>query len=68
MTKRVRLLDEKCNCCERQLNSWDKRVSKALAYQYPCCERCIAAEYDMETEALRVRMEHYLGIRPCLGI
>lgn len=63
-----RWLQEYCNNCGRQINTWDKRISKVLAYQYPCCESCIAREYDMEEEALRRRMEDVLGMRPCLGI
>ena len=66
--KKVEWLDETCNNCNQQINIWDKRISKILAYRYPCCEACIAREYDMDIEALRNRMEHYLGIRPCLGL
>ena len=65
---RLRWLDKYCNKCGNQLNSWDARLSKALAYKYPCCESCIAAEYDMTAMELRDRMEDYFGIRPCLGI
>lgn len=64
----IKWLDETCNCCGKQINSWDKRISKALAYKYPCCEKCIAKEYDVAVEALRSRMEDYFGIRPCMGI
>ena len=39
-------LDEYCNSCGRQINTWDKRISKVLAYKYPCCEDCIAKEYQ----------------------
>lgn len=60
--------DEYCNICGRQLNSWDKRLSKALAYKKAVCESCIAKEYDMDKGALRSRMEDYFGIQPCLGI
>jgi len=63
-----RLLDIECNICSRQLNSWDARLSKTLAYKIPVCETCIAAEYDMDVEALRNRMENYFDIRPCQGI
>ena len=66
--KKLEWLDETCNNCDTRINSWDKRISKVLAYKYPCCESCIAKEYDMDIEALRDRMERYLGIRPCLGI
>jgi len=34
-----------CNICSKELNSWDKRISKVLAYKLPVCEACIAAEY-----------------------
>lgn len=68
MEQTMRWLDESCNNCGRQLNSWDKRVSKALVYRYACCEACIAKEYDMEVDSLRARMEHYFGMRPCLGL
>ena len=66
--KSLKWLDETCNNCGQQINSWDKRISKVLAYRYPCCEACIAREYDMDIDVLRERMEHYLGIRPCLGL
>jgi hypothetical protein len=65
---RLKWLEEYCNKCGNQLGSWDARLSKALAYKYPCCESCIAAEYDMTATELRDRMEDYFGIRPCLGI
>ncbi len=61
-------LDEYCNSCGRQISTWDKRISKVLAYKYPCCEDCIAKEYDMEPEDLRRRMENVFGMRPCLGL
>lgn len=66
--EKIKWLNENCNSCGKQINSWDKRISKALVYRYPCCEACIAKEYDMDIDALRNRMEHYFGIRPCLGI
>lgn len=68
MAQKIRWLDESCNICGRQLNSWDKRVSKALVYRYACCEYCIAKEYDLDVEALRRRMEHYFNMRPCMGL
>lgn len=64
----LKWLDENCYNCGVQLNSWDKRCSKALAYCQPMCEACIALEYDMEVEALRSRMEDFFGMRPCIGI
>ena len=68
MMAKLAWLDRYCNKCGNQLNSWDARLSKALAYKYPCCESCIADEYGMTAEELRNRMEDYFGIRPCLGI
>lgn len=51
--KSLKWLDEACNNCGQQINSWDKRISKVLAYRYPCCEACIAREYDMDIDVLR---------------
>ncbi|WP_270234718.1 hypothetical protein [Clostridium fessum] len=50
------------------LNSWDARISKTLAYKYPCCEKCIAKEYDKTPGELREQMENFFGMRPCQGI
>jgi hypothetical protein len=66
--ERVKWLDKNCNSCGAQLNSWDARLSKALAYKYQVCEKCIAKEYDMEVDALRNKMEDFFGMRPCQGI
>lgn len=66
--KRVKMLDINCNKCSCQLNSWDERLSKVLAYKTPVCEKCIAEEYDMDVESLRERMENYFGMIPCLGL
>jgi len=65
---KVRQLDEYCNICGDQLNTWDARLSKTLAYKNPVCEKCIAKEYDMEVDALREWMEDIFEMRPCLGI
>ena len=65
---KLRWLDQDCNKCGNQLNSWDARLSKALAYKYACCESCIAGEYDLSAEELRDCMEDYFGMRPCQGI
>lgn len=67
MTK-IKWLDINCNICKKQLNSWDVRLSKTLAYKNPVCEKCIAQEYDMDIEALRSRMEDFFGMRPCQGL
>ena len=63
---KVKWLEETCNNCGCQINSWDKRISKTLAYRYPNCEKCIAEEYDMNVEDLRERMERFFGMRPCM--
>lgn len=68
MPEKVKWLEQYCACCGEQLNSWDARCSKALAYKKPLCERCIAKEYDMDVETLRSRLEGWFGMRPCLGI
>ena len=65
---RVKWLDEYCPICGRQLNSWDKRSSKALAYKNAVCERCISREYDISEEELRAKLEDWFGMRPCMGI
>jgi len=65
---KVKLLDEQCNICDSQLNSWDARLSKTLAYKHAVCEKCIAKEYDMDVDKLRSRMEDFFGIRPCQGL
>jgi len=61
-------INKNCNSCEAQLNTWDMRLSKTLAYKYPVCEKCIGREYDLEISELRNKMEHYYDIRPCIGI
>lgn len=66
--QRVKWLDENCHVCGEQINSWDKRCSKALAYKHTVCEKCIAKEYDLEVATLRSRLEHHFGLRPCLGL
>lgn len=66
--KRIVWTDETCNSCEKRLNSWDIRLSKALGYKYPICEECIAKEYDVTIDELRSIAEHHFGMTPCLGI
>lgn len=65
---KLKRVDQYCNCCGNQLNSWDLRCSKALAYKIPVCEKCIAEEYDETIESFRSRMEWFFGIRPCIGL
>ena len=61
-------IDKNCNKCDTQLNTWDAKLSKALAYKLPICEKCIAKEYDLTVEELRDKMENFFGMRPCIGI
>lgn len=63
-----KLIDKDCNVCGKQLNTWDAKVSRILAYRKPVCENCIAKEYDMTTDDLRARIENFFGERPCMGI
>jgi NMD protein affecting ribosome stability and mRNA decay len=65
---KLQWLDINCHSCGRQLNSWDERLSKALAYKKTVCESCIAKEYDISSDELRDKMEDYFGMRPCQGI
>lgn len=68
MSTRVVWLDEFCVACGSQINSWDKRCDKALAYKNPTCENCIAKEYGVDKDELRDKMEDFFGMRPCVGI
>ena len=36
-----------CPVCGGEVNSWDKRCSRALGYQQIVCEDCIAEEYQI---------------------
>lgn len=65
---KVKLLDINCRLCKKQLNTWDAKVSKILAYKTPLCEKCIAKEYDITTDELRDKIENFFGERPCMGI
>lgn len=68
MADKVKWLDINCNQCGQQLNSWDVRLSKTLAYKFPVCEKCIAKEYDRDVAWIRNYFERAFGMRPCLGI
>ena len=35
--KKLEWLDETCNNCDTRINSWDKRISKVLAYKSGFC-------------------------------
>lgn len=65
---KIKWLDKNCHSCGQQLNSWDMRLSKTLAYRFPVCEKCIAKEYDKEVDWLRDYFETAFGMRPCVGI
>lgn len=60
--------DLSCPACGGEVNSWDKRCSRALGYQQIVCEDCIAAEYQIEVEELRGTMKEHFGLIPCPGI
>lgn len=68
MANKVKWYDEYCEYCENQINSWDKRVAKALCFDFTICENCIAEEYGMTKEYLRATMERRFGVHPCEGI
>ena len=38
-----------CPACGGRVNSWDKRISRALGYKAIVCEGCIAEEYGCGT-------------------
>ena len=62
------LADMECNVCAGEVNSWDKRCSRALGYNNIVCECCIAKEYDVTVNELRRTMEEHFGLIPCPGI
>lgn len=62
------LADMECNICAGEVNSWDKRCSRALGYNNIVCECCIAKEYDVTVNELRRTMEEHFGLIPCPGI
>ena len=57
-----------CNNCSEEVNSWDKRYSRALGYKFIVCETCIAKEYDVTVQELRAIMRDHFGLIPCPGI
>ena len=57
-----------CPVCGERVNSWDKRISRALGYKAFVCEGCIAKEYGVTVEELRDTMENHFGLVPCPGI
>ena len=67
--KRVHwLADVACNVCAGEVNSWDKRCSRALGYKAIVCESCIAKEYDVTAQQLRGTLQEHFGLIPCPGI
>ena len=39
---KARLIGKYCEYCGQELNTWDDRVRKALAFDFDICENCIA--------------------------
>ena len=62
------LPDAECHICGGEVNSWDKRCSRALGYRHIVCEACISGEYDVTIPKLRSTMQEHLGLIPCPGI
>lgn len=60
--------DIKCPVCRGEVNSWDKRCSRALGYHKIVCEACIADEYGIQVKELRDTMKDHFGLIPCPGI
>lgn len=61
--------DIPCSVCgAERVNSWDKRISRALGYKAIVCEECIAKEYGLTVEELRNVMQDHFGLLPCPGI
>ena len=67
--KRVHWLsDVACNVCAGEVNSLDKRCSRALGYKSIVCESCISKEYDVTVQELRGTLQEHFGLIPCPGI
>lgn len=66
--KVIWLPDISCHSCGKDVNSWDKRISRALGYKNIVCEECVAKEYDMTVDELRYTMKNHFGLIPCPGI
>ena len=60
--------DIACPVCGGDVNSWDKRCSRALGYRQIVCEGCISEEYQITVENLRYVLENHFGLVPCPGI
>ena len=66
--KVIWLYDVSCHVCGGEVNSWDKRCSRALDYTHITCEECIGKEYGVTVQELRSTMEEHFGLVPCPGI
>lgn len=66
--KVIWLADVSCHVCGGEVNSWDKRCSRALEYKHITCEKCISKEYGVSVEELRDTMQEHFGLVPCPGI
>jgi len=67
--RKVRWLpDISCKVCGGDVNSWDKRISRALGYKSIVCEECVAKEYGTTVQELRDTMKNHFGLIPCPGI
>ena len=49
--------DITCPVCGGDVNSWDKRCSRALGYRQIVCEGCISEEYQVTVVAFPPRPE-----------
>lgn len=66
--EKARLIGKYCEYCGDELNTWDDRVRKALAFDFDICENCIAEEYQINIDYLRKVMSDRFGAHPCEGI
>ena len=62
------IADVSCHVCGGEVNSWDKRCSRALKYKHITCEECIGKEYGISVDELRDTMKEHFGLVPCRGI
>ena len=68
-SRRLKWYDIPCHACQKpEVNSWDKRCSRALGYRFIVCEDCIAKEYGISVDDLRHTMRAHFGLLPCPGI
>lgn len=60
------MIERRCHKCGCKLGSWDEMLTEAFK-TYDICEQCFCDIYNMDKDALRVRMTRYFGMRPCMG-